>query len=80
MKRFMRGLLAIVVALTFISCATLGDTTRTHEGLTIEDGEVDHSDDFHFGWNYVFPFEGNDQYYSIIMAQLPCHIFRLDVQ
>ena len=73
----MRGLLAIVVAFTFMSCATVGaDFTKTYDDLiavdsdghefpTNEDGEVDHSDDYGFGWNYLFPFEGNSQYYII---------------
>lgn len=60
----MRGLLAIVVAFTMISCATVGTTTSPKFSDTYTTEE--HSDDYTFGWNYVFPFEDNGQYYIIV--------------
>jgi len=64
MKRYMRGLLAIVVAFTMISCATLGTTTTNQFSDTY--ATEDHSDDYEYGWNYVFPFEGNNNYWIIM--------------
>ncbi len=61
----MRGLLTIVVALTMISCATVMESPMQQE-LEQKQEEVDHSDDLHFGWNYIFPFENDINYYIIV--------------
>ncbi len=66
MKRFLRGLLAIVVALTMISCATMGNVSgqKYSETYQIED----HSDDYTYGWNYVFPYENSDYYVIMFLG------------
>lgn len=67
MKLF-KLLLAIVVALTMISCATMGTTTT--QPFSDSYATQDHSDDYEFGWNYIFPFENNGDYWILMFLDM----------
>ena len=64
MKKFMKFLLAIVVALTFVSCATLGNNNVQKFSDTHQ--IADHSETYEHGWNYVFPYEEHSSLYIIV--------------
>lgn len=69
MKRLFKTLLTIVVAFTMISCATtMKVNTDPTTVTTIEDQEVDHSDDYTPGWNYLFPFVDSTYYIMIYLS------------